>query len=160
MTSTGPTAATVIATDFTLIAIAAALIIARLYLRLSIQKLSLKTSDYLICAAWIFSVANASFNIVFYKLGASYPDVTVALEGFDPHDAELIYKLQWAALFPFYSSFYLSKATLLTLYSHFFPAFMKTRRKILWATMAYCAAAYITTVAVNCLICKPIEGNW
>ncbi|OLN90174.1 hypothetical protein CCHL11_09790, partial [Colletotrichum chlorophyti] len=147
---------------FTLIGIAAALITAQLYLRLSIQRISLKASDLLLCTTWIFCIANASFDIVFYKLGAARPGVSVDLEGFDgsPEDIELIYKLQWVGLFPLYTSFYLSKATLLTVYANFFPVFMRKRRKILWGAMAFCVCAYLTTVAVNCLMCRPIQGNW
>ncbi|EXF77972.1 hypothetical protein CFIO01_08879 [Colletotrichum fioriniae PJ7] len=134
----GPSAATVIGTEFTLIGIAAALIGARIYLRLIIQDLPLITSDILACIAWVFTVASASYDIVFHKMGVLRSHVAYTLEGYDgtPEDVELVWKLQWSGQFPFFTAFYLCKATLLSLYARFFPVFMEIRRKILWGTMA------------------------
>ncbi|KAK7447304.1 hypothetical protein Landi51_07179 [Colletotrichum acutatum] len=154
----GPSAGAVIGTEFTLIGIAAALIGARIYLRLVIQNLPLITSDILVCVAWLFTVASASYDIVFHKMRVLRPHVAYTLEGYDgtPEDLELVWKrfegvwvlqvkltvsymqLQWSGQFPFFTAFYLCKATLLSLYARFFPIFMETRRKILWGTMVYC----------------------
>ncbi|KAK1623504.1 hypothetical protein BDP81DRAFT_438982 [Colletotrichum phormii] len=130
----GPSAAAVIGTEFTLIGVAAALIGARIYLRLVIQDLPLITSDILVCVAWVFTVASASYDIVFHKMGVLHSHVAYTLEGYDgtPEDVELVWKLQWSGQFPFFTAFYLCKATLLSLYARFFPIFMETRRKILW----------------------------
>ncbi|TQN68167.1 hypothetical protein CSHISOI_07300, partial [Colletotrichum shisoi] len=135
---------------------------ARIYLRLVIQDLPLIASDILVCTAWTTSVVSASFDIVFHKLGVLRPYVSYTLEGFrgTPEEVEFVWKLQWGGQFPFFTAFYLCKATLLTLYAHFFPAFMQTRRKILWGTMAFCGCAYLTTILTMLTICRPIEGNW
>ncbi|KAL0765961.1 hypothetical protein CaCOL14_011702 [Colletotrichum acutatum] len=69
-------------------------------------------------------------------------------------------QLQWSGQFPFFTAFYLCKATLLSLYARFFPIFMETRRKILWGTMVYCGCAYITNILTLLLICRPLQGNW
>ncbi|CCF32324.1 hypothetical protein CH063_04735, partial [Colletotrichum higginsianum] len=147
---------------FTLIGIAAAMIGARVYLRLIIQDLPLNASDILVCAAWATSVISASFDIVFHKLGALRPYVSYNLDGYrgTPEEVEFIWKLQWGGQFPFFTAFYLCKATLLTLYARFFPVFMQTRRKILWGTMAFCGCAYLATILTTLTICRPIEGNW
>ncbi|KZL68699.1 hypothetical protein CT0861_03844 [Colletotrichum tofieldiae] len=162
MDALGPPAAAVIATEFTLIGIAATMIGARIYLRLGIQGLPLIASDILICLAWLTAVATASFDIVFHTLGVLRPHITYTLEGFQgtPEQVELVWKIQWAGQFPFFTAFYLCKAALLALYARFFPAFMQTRRKILWGAMAYCGCAYIATVIATFIICTPIEGNW
>ncbi|KAK2016787.1 hypothetical protein LZ32DRAFT_601180 [Colletotrichum eremochloae] len=69
-------------------------------------------------------------------------------------------QLQWASQFPFFTAFYLCKAALLTLYARFFPAFMKTRRRILWATIVFCGCAYTATILGTFFICRPLKGNW
>ncbi|KAK1450096.1 hypothetical protein CMEL01_07432 [Colletotrichum melonis] len=152
----GPSAGAVIGTEFTLIGIAAILIGARIYLRLVIQNLPLITSDILVCIAWLFTVASASYDVVFHKLGVLRSHVAYTLEGYDgtPEDLELVWKLQWSGQFPFFTAFYLCKATLLSLYARFFPIFMETRRKILWGTMVYCgcaASGLLTHLKVFCL---------
>ncbi|OHW93479.1 hypothetical protein CSPAE12_07917 [Colletotrichum incanum] len=158
----GPSGATVIATAFTLIGIAAAMIGARVYLRIGIQGLPLIASDILVCLAWLTSVSSASFDIVFSDIGVLHPHVAYTLEGFQgtPEEIEFVWKLQWAGQFPFFTAFYLCKAALLTLYARFFPAFMQTRRKLLWGAMAYCGCAYIATIIASFVICRPVEGNW
>ncbi|KAK0381882.1 hypothetical protein CLIM01_00781 [Colletotrichum limetticola] len=158
----GPSAGAVIGTEFTLIGIAAILIGARIYLRLVIQNLPLITSDILVCVAWLFTVASASYDVVFHKLGVLRSHVAYTLEGYDgtPEDLELVWKLQWSGQFPFFTAFYLCKATLLSLYARFFPIFMETRRKILWGTMVYCGCAYGTNMLILLLICRPLRGNW
>ncbi|KAK1488492.1 hypothetical protein CABS01_02122 [Colletotrichum abscissum] len=158
----GPSAGAVIRTEFTLIGIAAVLIGARIYLRLVIQNLPLITSDILVCVAWLFTVASASYDVVFHKMGVLRSHVAYTLEGYDgtPEDLELVWKLQWSGQFPFFTAFYLCKATLLSLYARFFPIFMETRRKILWGTMVYCGCAYGTNMLTLLLICRPLRGNW
>ncbi|KAK1481039.1 hypothetical protein CTAM01_14108 [Colletotrichum tamarilloi] len=158
----GPSAGAVIGTEFTLTGIAAILIGARIYLRLVIQNLPLITSDILVCVAWLFTVASASYDVVFHKLGVLRSHVAYTLEGYDgtPEDLELVWKLQWSGQFPFFTAFYLCKATLLSLYARFFPIFMETRRKILWGTMVYCGCAYGTNMLILLLICRPLRGNW
>ncbi|KAK1689356.1 hypothetical protein BDP55DRAFT_652967 [Colletotrichum godetiae] len=158
----GPSAAAVIGTEFTLIGVAAALIGARIYLRLVIQDLPLITSDILVCIAWVFTAASASYDIVFHKMGVLRSHVAYTLEGYDgtPEDVKLVWKLQWSGQFPFFTAFYLCKATLLSLYARFFPIFMETRRKILWGTMVYCSCAYVTNMLTILLICRPVQGNW
>lgn len=181
-----------------MIGIAAALIGARIYLRLIIQDLPLITSDILACIAWVFTVASASYDIVFHKMGVLRSHVAYTLEGYDgtPEDVELVWKvsildsrevgkcefskrfeevlvhvfhvtfnnhhvqLQWSGQFPFFTAFYLCKATLLSLYARFFPVFMEIRRKILWGTMVYCGCAYVTNMLIVLLICRPVQGNW
>jgi len=65
----GPSAAAVISTDWLLLSTSAALILARLYLRLKVNRQSLLISDAFICLAWCSSVSTWSFDIVFARMG-------------------------------------------------------------------------------------------
>ncbi|KDN71476.1 hypothetical protein CSUB01_07829 [Colletotrichum sublineola] len=178
----GPPAAAIIASEFTLIGIAAVLIAARIYLRIGLQGLPLIASDLIICASWIACAAFAAFDIVHLKFDVLRPDLAFTLQGYNGTSAkiEFVWKkstergcfgigmltrgffgqLQWASQFPFFTAFYLCKAALLTLYARFFPAFMKTRRRILWATIVFCGCAYTATILGTFFICRPLKGNW
>ncbi|UQC86505.1 uncharacterized protein CLUP02_12006 [Colletotrichum lupini] len=137
-------------TEFTLIGIAAILIGARIYLRLVIQNLPLITSDILVCVAWLFTVASASYDVVKILGSGEMQGRLVIASQFNNHSMQL----QWSGQFPFFTAFYLCKATLLSLYARFFPIFMETRRKILWGTMVYCGCAYGTNMLILLLISK------
>lgn len=78
-----------------MIGIAAVLIGARIYLRLVIQNLPLITSDILVCVAWLFTVASASYDIVFHRMGVLRSHVAYTLEGYEgtPEDLELVWKV-------------------------------------------------------------------
>ncbi|KPM40326.1 hypothetical protein AK830_g6216 [Neonectria ditissima] len=84
------------------------------------------------------------------------------MEGFqgDPDDIPTIFKLFWFANIPFWSTFYLSKATLLSMYLQIFPDFMRKRRIFLWATIIYVACAYVASVVLLFFICFPISTVW
>ncbi|KAK2053956.1 hypothetical protein LY76DRAFT_597388 [Colletotrichum caudatum] len=158
----GPTAVAIIATEFTLIGIAAVLIAARIYLRIGLQGLPLIASDLVVCASWIVCAAFSSFDIAYLEQGVLRPDVAFTLQGYNgtSDKIEFVWKLQWISQLLFFTAFYLCKAALLTLYARFFPAFMKTRRRILWATMVFCGSAYIATIVTTFFICRPLQGNW
>lgn len=59
---------------------AAVLIIARLYLRLKIQKRSLLISDMFLIASWVVGIVPNALLVSFLRLGALEPDVTRTLE--------------------------------------------------------------------------------
>lgn len=67
--------------------------------------------------------------------------------------------MYWSQI-PLSLAFYFSKAALLARYLRLFPHFMRKRRSILWAVIAYSAAAYVVTLLTTIFICRPIEGNW
>jgi hypothetical protein len=69
-------------------------------------------------------------------------------------------QLSWASEIPFYATVYLSKAILLALYFQIFPTFMGRRRRALWATVFYCALAYIVTLCMQLFSCMPLERHW
>ncbi|KAK1995864.1 hypothetical protein LX36DRAFT_138931 [Colletotrichum falcatum] len=158
----GPPAAAIIAAEFALIGIAAVLVGARIYLRIGLQGLRLITSDLIVCAAWVTCAAFSAFDIAYLKLDVLRPDVAFTLQGYNgtSDKIEFVWKLQWASQLLFFTAFYLCKTALLTLYARMFPAFMNTRRKILWATIIYCGCAYIATIVTTFFICRPLEGNW
>jgi hypothetical protein len=83
------------ATQWTLIFIATGVIVARLYLRLILQKRRLLISDLFMCAGWCSAVALASFDIVFYRMGILRQGVTLGLVGFEgtSEEAERFYKV-------------------------------------------------------------------
>lgn len=81
--------------EWTLIVVAAGVVIARIYLRLKIQRRRLLTSDILMCFAWVSAVTTASFNFKFAQMGALHPSVLTTLEGYDgtPQQISLLLKV-------------------------------------------------------------------
>ncbi|KAF5550071.1 integral membrane protein [Fusarium napiforme] len=130
-----PSGSTVVATEWALISVATAVILARLYLRLILQRRNLLASDVFMCAAWVSAVALASFDIYFFRIGIFKPGTTFDLAGFEgtAEEAENFYKLYYFSTYPFYTTFYFSKAALLAVYLQIFPSFMVKRRRFLWA---------------------------
>jgi len=55
--------------EWLLLAVAAAAIAARLYLRLALQKKRLTASDILMCCAWVAAAGSAAFDIKFATMG-------------------------------------------------------------------------------------------
>ncbi|KAF5634228.1 integral membrane protein [Fusarium sp. NRRL 52700] len=120
-----------------LVIVATILVIARLNLRLRIQKRKLLLSDIFMVAAWISGVITAAFSPAFVVLHAFDPSVHTTLQGYHGGSANLvlILKLLFASSFPFYTTLYLCKAALLAVYLQVFPEFMVRRRRFLWATI-------------------------
>ncbi|KAI6749554.1 hypothetical protein HG530_014968 [Fusarium avenaceum] len=156
-----PSGETIIATQWTLIFIATGVIVARLYLRLILQKRRLLISDLFMCAGWCSAVALASFDIVFYRMGVLRQGVTLGLVGFEgtAEEAERFYKLNYIANYPFFTTFYLAKAALLAVYHQVFPTFMVKRRRFLWATVIYVALSFVISMLLLSVTCLPIWRN-
>ncbi|KAH7157306.1 hypothetical protein B0J13DRAFT_581522 [Dactylonectria estremocensis] len=157
-----PGAAAVLVSQWVLIAISAAVVIARVYLRLAIQKRKILSSDVLMCAAWVCAVATASFDIKFAQMGALKPQVKTTLAGYNgvEGDVILLLKLFWVSSIPFFTTFYLCKAALLAVFLQVFPKFMKKRRIFLWAIIAFVAVSYVVSILMVLCVCLPIETNW
>ncbi|VZI02822.1 unnamed protein product [Fusarium fujikuroi] len=157
-----PSGPTVIATEWALISVATAVILARLYLRLVLQRRNLLASDVFMCAAWASAVATASFDIYFFRIGIFKPGTTFDLAGFEgtAAEAENFYKLYYFSTYPFYVTFYLSKAALLAVYLQIFPSFMVKRRRFLWVVIIYVAIGFVITILLLSLSCLPIWRNW
>ncbi|KAH8734210.1 hypothetical protein BGZ61DRAFT_442288 [Ilyonectria robusta] len=141
--------------------IAAVAIIARLYLRLIIQKRKLLYSDWFICASWICGTITNVMNTELAHLGAFDKHVMMTLDGYrgDPDNIDMIIKLLVLSHIPLWSTFYLCKAALLAAYLQLFLEFMKKRKIFLWATMAYNVAAYLASIIVLLCVCEP-EDDW
>ncbi|KAH6993602.1 hypothetical protein EDB82DRAFT_524687 [Fusarium venenatum] len=152
----------VIAVQWTLLLVAFGVIIARLYLRLILQRRRLLASDYFMCAGWCTAAASACFDIVFYQDGAMRQGVTLGLVGFEgtAEEASEFYKLYHFSDYPFHTTFYLSKAALLSVYLQVFPDFMVKRRRFLWAVITYVAASYTTTILFLTVSCLPTWRHW
>ncbi|KAG8351607.1 hypothetical protein FVEN_g13020 [Fusarium venenatum] len=90
-----PRGGEVIAVQWTLLLVAFGVIIARLYLRLILQRRRLLASDYFMCAGWCTAAASACFDIVFYQDGAMRQGVTLGLVGFEgtAEEASEFYKV-------------------------------------------------------------------
>ncbi|KAG4257258.1 hypothetical protein FPRO04_08410 [Fusarium proliferatum] len=131
-----PSGPTVIATEWALISVATAVILARLYLRLILQRRNLLASDVFMCAAWASAVATASFDIYFLRIGIFKPGTTFDLAGFEgtAAEAENFYKI--------------------------FPSFMVKRRRFLWVVIVYVAIGFVITILLLSLSCLPICRNW
>ncbi|KAH6962115.1 hypothetical protein BKA56DRAFT_637067 [Ilyonectria sp. MPI-CAGE-AT-0026] len=139
----GPTPAVVMATGFTPLVIAAGVIVARLNLRLRIQKRKLLVSDIIMVLTLLVGLTSIWFLIRFNTLGALDPNVTTTMESFrgDPENIPKIFKTFWLANIPLCTTLYLSKAALLSMYLQIFPEFMRKRRIFLWAVITYVAMA-------------------
>ncbi|KAI7763599.1 hypothetical protein LZL87_010654 [Fusarium oxysporum] len=94
-----------------LVIIATILVIARLNLRLRIQKRKLLFSDIFMVAAWISGLITAAFSPAFAALDAFNPSVHTTLQGYHGGSANLVLILK------------------------VFPEFMVKRRRFLWATI-------------------------
>jgi len=62
--------------------------------------------------------------------------------------------------FPFFTTFYLTKAAILSFYLEIFPTYMHIRRIILWTAIAYASICYIVTISLNAFLCFPVKRNW
>lgn len=168
-----------------LLAIAAAAIIARFYLRIRIQRRGLLVSDMLICAAWVSGVVTTSTSFILMHLGALRPDVLLDQENF-PGDREAfkavfkvstssrgatrslriwqwlisLWQTMWLTQIAFWTTCSLSKAALLSTYLQIFPKFMQKRRIFLWVTIVYVVLAYIMSIILLLSICVPISTYW
>ncbi|KAH6880690.1 hypothetical protein B0T10DRAFT_540223 [Thelonectria olida] len=150
------------APEWTLIVVAAAVVAARVYLRIKIQKRKLLSSDVLMVLAWVSAVATSSFDIKFAQMGALDHKVLTTLQGYDGTSEQVVFllKMFWASTIPFFTTFYLCKAALLAVYLQVFPKFMVKRRILLWATVGYCAVAYVASMLTLFCVCLPIQRNW
>ncbi|KAF4991726.1 hypothetical protein FGRMN_7637 [Fusarium graminum] len=150
------------AVSYLLITLAALIIAARVYLRLVIQKQRLIAADWLRIAAWCSAFTMVSFDVVFLQEGALDSSNNFTLDNWDvpPEKLERVLRQMWAVVLPFFTTFYLCKASLLVVYLQLFPIFMKKRRYVLWAVVIYCAAAYISSVCLQLFLCSPIQRNW
>ncbi|RYO96181.1 hypothetical protein DL765_011662 [Monosporascus sp. GIB2] len=118
----GPTVALVITTEWLFLGIALVLIIARLHLRLNIKYQPFASTDCFLITAWLASMSNACFDIVFLRMGVLRPDMDVTLSLVD--DLEVLQQALrnfWATNFPFYTTLYMCKASILAFYHELFP---------------------------------------
>ncbi|RYO75099.1 hypothetical protein DL766_003079 [Monosporascus sp. MC13-8B] len=118
-------------TEWLFLGIALVLIIARLHLRLKIKYQPLASSDCFLITAWLASMSNACFDIAFLRMGILRPDMDVALSLVD--DLEVLQQALrnfWATNFPFYTTLYMCKASILAFYQELFP--VGTRLYRLW----------------------------
>jgi hypothetical protein len=158
----GPSGEAIIAAEWLLLTVSALMIFARLYLRLKINHQTLALSDVCICLAWCAAAATVSFDIIFFHMNVLRPEVDAFLHGYhgDRKSLQTAIKYFWVSNTPFFTSFYLSKATLLAFYWQITPIFLKCSRYFLYSIVAYCAAGYIVTMLLNLFLCFPIERNW
>ncbi|KAF5018636.1 hypothetical protein F66182_9386 [Fusarium sp. NRRL 66182] len=157
-----PSGAAVLGVNFTLIILAALVIAARVYLRLVIQRQRLIVADWLRILAWFSAFIVTVFVAMFEKQGVmeAHIDYTLANWDVEPEKRERVMRNMWARIIPYFTTFYLCKASLLVVYLQLFPPFMKKRRATLLATIVLCILAYIVSICLQLFICFPIERNW
>ncbi|EXA46307.1 hypothetical protein FOQG_17257 [Fusarium oxysporum f. sp. raphani 54005] len=153
---------TLLITEWTLIALSTVVIIARIYLRLVIQKRKLIDSDIWMILAWAAGITVASFCVTYVHMGVMEPWVDGTLKDYDGNreDKEFILKLLWICALPFFTAFYLCKAALLAVYRQVIPVHMHKRRMFLWATALYVALSYIVTMVLPFCVCIPVTRFW
>jgi hypothetical protein len=138
------------------------LIIARIYLRIVIQRRRILLGDYMMIVGWLSALAVIGLAIILMQDDALQPDVSNTLEGFESSPAQIqeIYKIFWIFNLPLFSTFYLCKGALLSMYLEIFPRFMVKRRLFLWATIIFIGTAYAASILALFLLCTPIETYW
>ncbi|KAF5535430.1 integral membrane protein [Fusarium napiforme] len=158
----GPSGVVVLTVIYVLTAVATTIIGARIYLRLVIQKQRLVAADWLRISAWCSAFLSGFFDILFEKEGVLKPGLNYTLSNWDaPVEQQIrVRKYTWANAFPFYTTFYLCKASLLVIYLQLFPPFMVMRRFMVWIVVVYCICAYIVTMSLQLFLCYPIQRNW
>ncbi|KAL8382183.1 hypothetical protein RB595_006119 [Gaeumannomyces hyphopodioides] len=162
MSGVGPGGVVVLVSQWLLISIAAAIIVARLWLRVMIQRRRMWASDILMVLAWLASVATASTDIVFFRLGALEPHVDSFLRQYKGgvDNVILILQIFWISSIPFYLTFYLCKAALLATFLQLFPRFMTRRRIALWCVVGYTVASFVISIVYHTTGCLPVQRNW
>ncbi|EXA35114.1 hypothetical protein FOVG_13884 [Fusarium oxysporum f. sp. pisi HDV247] len=158
----GPSGVVVLTVIYVLISLSAIIIGARIYLRLVIQKQRLVTADWLRISAWFTAFVTGFFDILYAKEGVLHPGINYTLSNWDaPLEQQIrVRKYNWVNPFPFYTTFYLCKASLLVIYLQLFPPFMVIRRLMVWIVVVYCVCAYIVTISLQLFLCYPIQRNW
>ncbi|EMT72131.1 hypothetical protein FOC4_g10003985 [Fusarium odoratissimum] len=156
----GPSGVVVLTVIYVLISLSAIIIGARIYLRLAIQKQRLVTADWLRISAWCTAFVASFFDILYAKEGVLHPGINYTLSNWDaPLEQQIrVRKYNWVNPFPFYTTFYLCKASLLVIYLQLFPPFMVIRRLMVWIVVVYCVCAYIVTISLQLSVTKPEEA--
>ncbi|KAH7136925.1 hypothetical protein B0J13DRAFT_82584 [Dactylonectria estremocensis] len=162
MAFAAPGPVVVVATACALITIAGAAIVARLWLRLKIQKRRLLVSDILMGLAFVCAIITMAITVKMAQVGALDVGVKQNLVGFDGTDDEIAFALKifWVLSFPFFSTLYFCKAALLAVYLQVFPVSMRKRRIFLWTTVGFAAVSYVVSIMLVLCICMPIQSNW
>ncbi|RSM15853.1 hypothetical protein CDV31_004795 [Fusarium ambrosium] len=157
-----PGASELVITEWALISLSTAVIVARIYLRLGIQKRKLLGSDIWMTAAWAMGIVVAAFCITFIRLGVMEQGIYPSLGNYDgtKEDKQHVRKLLWISTLPFLTAFYLCKAALLCVYLQVIPVFMIKRRIFLWATMIFIGLSYLITIIMFFTTCTPISRYW
>ncbi|RBR11657.1 uncharacterized protein FIESC28_08884 [Fusarium coffeatum] len=97
-----PSGAAVLTVVFTLVGVAAAILVARIYLRVVIQKQKLIAADWLRILAWLSALATASFDIVYAVEGSLNPENNYTLVNWDvsPEKMERVLRVSIARIMP------------------------------------------------------------
>jgi hypothetical protein len=77
-----PSGEATLSVEWLLLAISAAMILARLYLRLRINRQKLFPSDVLICLAWCAATAAISLDVVLFRMNVLRKDIDPFLHGY------------------------------------------------------------------------------
>ena len=162
-------------TEWTLLGIGLGLVIARLYLRLGLQRKSLHLADYLIILAWVACVGQSTMDILFFKIGwfangQEWFARGVVNSPFALRVRSIGKLLRFVVLtrskviffdwIPFFTAPYCNKAALLAFYFSIFPSSLANIRWALWLVVAYCVVSYMVTILLLFLICLPLKENW
>ncbi|KAI6358003.1 hypothetical protein MCOR25_007468 [Pyricularia grisea] len=151
-----------VAVQMLLASLVLALIGARFYLRLGIQRKSLKTTDYLIFLAWLCAVGSSSADIAMLSVDLPF-DTLASFANYEPDRPEtfvFILKYLFGAVFVFYVGYYTCKFSILAVYLELFPRHMKGLRYALYATIGCNVGAFMASILILILTCIPVERNW
>ncbi|KAF2139761.1 uncharacterized protein K452DRAFT_352497 [Aplosporella prunicola CBS 121167] len=149
----------VMAIEWTLLMVAYTLVIARLCVRLLVQRRSLLLSDYFLVISAIDAMALIVCDTATYKLGAMGADDSLSAD--DPAKEVALNKISFSSNYFYDSGMYFPKIALLTFYFKLFPQTMPRLRKMLCCVTGFTVCCMICTCFLDTFWCgSDVSINW
>ncbi|KAI5457133.1 hypothetical protein BGZ63DRAFT_395495 [Mariannaea sp. PMI_226] len=116
----------------------------------------------MIVLGWLSALSAVILTVFLAKYNALQPNVRAQMIQFktSEEDIQQIYKISWIFNLPIFTTFYLCKGALLSMYLEIFSRTMVKRRIFLWATIIYVGTAYAVSLLTLFLLCRPIQSYW
>ncbi|KAK1573749.1 archaeal flagellin N-terminal-like domain-containing protein [Colletotrichum navitas] len=156
----GVTKEAVVPIEAVLLTLAVTLVLARLYLRLILQRQTPTLSDWFLIASILDAIALFSTDTMAYKLGGMDEYDPFAPEA--PEDQQIsLMKVAFAGNYFYDTGIYLPKLALLSFYFKLVPPTMPLLRKVLYGTCGLTLAFAMTTAFLDTFWCGPdVSVNW
>ncbi|GKT48713.1 uncharacterized protein ColSpa_08894 [Colletotrichum spaethianum] len=150
----------VVPIEAVLLGLAISLVLARLSLRLILQRQMLTSSDWMLVVSILDAIALFSTDAMAYKLGGMNDYDPTAPEA--PEDEQIrLMKVSFAGNYFYDTGIYFPKLALLAFYFKLVPPTMPLLRKVLYGTSGLTLAFAMTTCFLDTFWCGPdVSVNW